>query len=102
MRAATERPALWVHTTRYLGGGGHGDSLGLGERSETVGGEALGEQRQVLVDLRCGGEQVVGLVEEPFDGLHAEHAVEAGGQAGGCAAEHAEVVFVAHGVVVSG
>ena len=46
-------------------------------------GEAFGQQRQEVGDGGPTGELVVGGVQEPLDGFHAEHVGELGRQPGG-------------------
>ena len=53
-----------------------------GQRVEPLAGEPFGQQRQEVGHGRAAGELVVGRVQEPFDGLDAEHAVELALQSG--------------------
>ena len=59
-----------------------GVALDPGQRGEALAGEPFGQQRQEVEHDRASGELVVGGVQEPFDGLGAEHAVELALQVG--------------------
>jgi hypothetical protein len=47
-------------------------TLHFGQRQESLAGESLGQQREVVQDHGAAGELVVGAVQEPLDGLRAE------------------------------
>ena len=54
----------------------------LARAREALAGEPFGQQRQEVGDGGAAGELVVGGVQEPFDGLGAEDAVELVAQPG--------------------
>ena len=82
--AIWERPALWVHRNSTVGLPSWALAFHLRKRTKSLPGEAFGEQRQEVGDDGSAGELVVGGVQEPVDGLYAEHAGELGLQTCRC------------------
>ena len=84
--AICERPALWVHRNNTTG-------------LQTLAGELLGEQGKEVEDNGALGELVVGGMQEPFDRLSSERAVELAGEMAGSGLQR-EVLVEGHGLVV--
>ena len=78
---------MWVHRNSTTGLAVVVMSLDPGQGVQALPGEAFGQQRQEVGHGAAGGELVVAGVQEPFDGLGAEDAVELVGQPGGGGAQ---------------